>query len=219
MKKISVFLLIASFLILNISIGSATLTPTKIPVTKTGGSSPTVQDGSITDTGTSSGSGNVGIGSTAPTQVLDVTGNINVSGYVTTNSNIDTLLNQNGGNVGIGTNAVQTTLGVKGTLNNTALAVGQTYAMGANTTINNGSIFEGNVGIGTPLPNGGRLIVVGGNVGISSVSPGQALDVQGTLRGIGFATNTGIGTTGTGTTSCLCKTYSGGICTVIGTCT
>lgn len=91
---------------------------------------------------------------------------------------------------------------------------------------------NGNVGIGTLIPNGildveGTIspVIFGGvlsgfqNVGIGTFTPGQLLDVKGTTRAIGFATNVGIGTTGTGSTSCLCKTFSGGICTVIGTCT
>lgn len=47
----------------------------------------------------------------------------------------------------------------------------------------------GNVGIGTSDPRGGKLIITGGNVGIGSLTPGQVLDVNGTIRSIsgGFA--------------------------------
>ena len=43
-----------------------------------------------------------------------------------------------------------------------------------------------NVGIGTLNPFGGSLIVASGNVGIDSLTPGQALDVQGTVRTTSF---------------------------------
>jgi hypothetical protein len=69
----------------------ATLTPKTIPVTKTGGSSPVLQNGSITDTGTASGAGNVGIGSANPGQALDVTGSIRASGSFIGNGSTGTL--------------------------------------------------------------------------------------------------------------------------------
>jgi len=91
-----------------------------------------------------------------------------------------------------------------------------------------------NVGIGSINPEYGLVITANGakvtgtgtsnftsNVGINSASPSHFLDVTGgtVWTNGGFATNVGIGTSGTGATSCLCKTFSFGICTVIGTCT
>lgn len=74
MKKI-IFLFLAGFMIVNFAY--ATLTNKKIPVTKNGSSvPPTLQDGSITDTGTASGPGNVGINNSTPSQQLDVIGTI-----------------------------------------------------------------------------------------------------------------------------------------------
>ena len=132
--------------------------------------------------------GNVGIGSTLPGQKLDVLGTIRttaltmsgqtpVSGYVLTASDSAgdttwtsasavsgwTVSGNNvyetlNGNVGIGTSALQTAL----------------------------AITNGNVGIGTWTAAGGGLIVASGNVGIGSVWPGQKLDIQGTVRTIGF---------------------------------
>ena len=49
------------------------------------------------------------------------------------------------------------------------------------------TVTSSNVGIGTFNPFGGKLIVASGNVGIGSLTPGQMLDVQGTMRSIGFA--------------------------------
>ena len=50
------------------------------------------------------------------------------------------------------------------------------------------TVLSGNVGLGTWTAAGGRLIVVkgGGNVGIGTIWPGQALDVSGTARVTGF---------------------------------
>lgn len=47
-----------------------------------------------------------------------------------------------------------------------------------------------NLGIGTNSAFGGKLIVMGGNVGIGSLVPGSVLDVQGTTRATGFQLNT-----------------------------
>ena len=49
--------------------------------------------------------------------------------------------------------------------------------------------LQGNVGIGTFNPFGGGLIVTNGNVGIASLTPGQKVDVQGTVRALYFVGN------------------------------
>lgn len=65
------------------TISYAALTNGYTPVTKNGAANPpTVQNGSIFDTGTSSGFGNVGIGSTAPGATLDVGGGTVAIGHV-----------------------------------------------------------------------------------------------------------------------------------------
>src|ERR1019366_926579 len=48
---------------------------------------------------------------------------------------------------------------------------------------------SGNVGIGTLNPFGGGLIITNGNVGIGSLTPGQLLDVNGTVRALFFSGN------------------------------
>ena len=45
---------------------------------------------------------------------------------------------------------------------------------------------SGNIGISTNSPFGGKLIVASGNVGIGSLTPGQTLDVTGTVRMTGL---------------------------------
>ncbi len=47
-----------------------------------------------------------------------------------------------------------------------------------------------NLGIGTFSAFGGKLIVIGGNVGIGSLTPGTVFDVQGTTRTTGLQLNT-----------------------------
>lgn len=74
MRKIS-FLFLFGILVTGVAL--ATLTDQVIPVTKSGSTvPPTLQDGSITDTGTASGPGNVGINNSTPSQRLDVIGTI-----------------------------------------------------------------------------------------------------------------------------------------------
>ena len=71
MKKI--MLLIAGVFLTTLAY--ATLTNGVVPVTKSGTSNPpTLQNGSITDTGTAGGAGNVGINYPSPTDTLDVGG-------------------------------------------------------------------------------------------------------------------------------------------------
>lgn len=157
MKKL--LMLALTFLI--IQSAYATLTVTRVPVTKTGGSSPVLQNGSITDLGTASGPANVGIGSTNPGQALDVQGTIRIlSGSLVIGAN-NILATQAGnltasGNVGIGTFNPGTNLDVQGTIRTTALTAsilnatsstsifgfsGSTANLGSNgvTTITDGS--------------------------------------------------------------------------------
>ena len=89
------------------------------------------------------------------------------------------------GNVGIGTVSGISKLNVNG-----GVGIGTSLTNGAylnfNAAPSGGLIVQNNVGIGTFNPFGGKLIVTGGNVGIGSLSPGQALDVNGTARVGGF---------------------------------
>ena len=110
-----------------------------------------LQTGNLTvqGTGNTTIAGNVGIGTTAPGQKLDVqggnintSGNLLASGVLTVSGTGNTTI---AGNVGIGTTAPGTTLSVAGSAN-----IGSTYALlGAPA---NGLAIEGNVGIGTTSP-------------------------------------------------------------------
>ena len=77
------------------------------------------------------------------------------------------------------------------TVTNSTVGVG----IGTYTTPSGALVVQGgNVGIGTFNPFGGGLVVLPsqtGNVGIGSLTPGQALDVNGTARMTGFNMNVG----------------------------
>jgi hypothetical protein len=98
------------------------------------------------------------------------------------------------GNVGIGTISSVSKLNING-----GVGIGTSLTNGAylnfNAAPSGGLIVQNNVGIGTFNPFGGKLIVTGGNVGIGSLAPGAALDVNGTVR------MTGLTLTGNGAAS------------------
>jgi hypothetical protein len=123
--------------------------------------------------------GNVGIGTSAPTERLTVTGNGKISG----NFNVN-------GNVGIGTTTPTAKLDVTG-----------------NGKITGGFNISGNVGIGTTTPTENLTVVgnssisnnfnVGGNVGIGVTNPSEKLEISGNGKVSGnfnITGNVGIGT-------------------------
>lgn len=153
----------AMILFLTVSTMSyATLTNTTIPVTKNGASNPpTLQNGSITDIGTSSGPGNVGIGSPNPGQALDVMGTVRASNFIIGSQS---LCQQNGTNC------------PSGNVNYWNQSGNNIYP----ATIAN------NIGIGSPNPQqildvegGNALINNTWNIGIGTPSPTQSLNVNG----------------------------------------
>lgn len=94
---------------------------------------------------------NVGIGSSAPGQALDVQGSIRAIQYFGDGSKLTGISSGGSGNVGIG-------------------------------TVNLVSEY---VGIGTLGPTA-SLYAIGNNIGIGSITPGQALDITGTVRATQF---------------------------------
>lgn len=131
-------------------------------------------------------SGNVGIGTSSPTQALSVVGNITATGYIESLGTGDSYFS--GQNVGIGTLAtVYSTLAIKPLTNVFGIKVGSTYAITNHPGQTDSIVVQGNVGIGTFAPAGvldvnRKLLVVGNNVGIGSVTPGYMLDVAGNIR-------------------------------------
>jgi hypothetical protein len=122
---------------------------------------------------------NVGIGSTAPGQVLDVQGTVRALGFT------------------MGTNAP-----ASGYVLTASDSAGDTTWTAPGTvsgwTVSGNNVYEtlsGNVGIGTSTPQG-SLVVTNGNVGIGTWAPKFALDVEGTTTLAYFNGNVGIGTTG-----------------------
>lgn len=158
--------------------------------------------------------GNIGIGTSAPATPLVDVGALNVadnsiSRYASTNLGAGNAIFagevgigtwnpsnalevgakrldvESGGNVGIGTSAPTGKLEIEG---------GNVGIDTAFTLSNALSVMGGNVGIGTW--NSSNIFEIGarkfdvqtaGNVGIGSTAPGQLLDVQGTVRSLGFS--------------------------------
>ncbi|CAM5998846.1 unnamed protein product [Sphagnum balticum] len=112
------------------------------------------------------GTGNVGINSTTPGQILDIQGTTRSTQFVANGTGNSVI----GANLGIGTTLSSNSLDVA-----TNVSIGTAYA-----------------GYQTAPANG---LLVQGNVGIASISPGQVLDVQGTVRATSFSTG-GVGSTG-----------------------
>ena len=203
---------------------------------------------------------NVGIGSLAPGQALDVDGTVRaigltmsgsspstglvltsldtsgdatwssvggVSGWTITNTN--DVYETHGGNVGIGTiNPVYALDVVGGSIslpnnnggqsyvlnlarNDTAHAIYSTGTGGNNTYFEE---YNGNFHFYDTHTSVDHMTITNNNVGVGSTNPGQALDVQGTVRALGavingaanaicngaacFGTNVGIGSTNPG---------------------
>lgn len=173
MKKLMILFL----LILICDISNATLTVNNVPRTKTGGTNPALQDSDISDV-----SGNVGIGSPNPIQKLDVIGTAKATAFIGNGALLTSVNAVSGSNTQVQFNDSGVQAGDSGLIfDKTTGILTATHLAGEGSAItgitgSGGSLWTiGNVGINTT-----------NNVGISSVAPGQKLDVQGTVRATSF---------------------------------
>jgi len=133
--------------------------------------------------------GNVGLGSLAPGQALDVNGTARVTGFTLSGNGAASGNVLVGNGVGVGTWMPASTLAGAGSGSNYWLLNGGAGNVGINTSYA--------VGIGTSFVGGtgeAALSVMNGNVGIGTWVPRAQLDVEGTLSIASFAGNLGIGT-------------------------
>jgi hypothetical protein len=151
--------------------------------------------------------GNVGIGTTSPTQRLDVVGKIRATDdlilaqanpviefdngstgalrFYSLSGSIERMRVQSNGNVGIGTSSPSVTLQVDasggGLIRATRTSAGSGYiqmeADGTNGSLTANNILYFNAGGSTKM-----TILSGGNVGIGNISPSTTLDISGSAR-------------------------------------
>ncbi len=136
-------------------------------------------------------SGNVGIGTSAPSARLDVVGPTELNGDVTINSNLtvdsDALfVNGASGNVGIGTTAPTHKLTVDNLVNEDALRLIGPEQLGAGARLNFGDsdfvYIEEDEDDRLTIFADERTALMGGNVGIGTLNPSARLDVLGTTE-------------------------------------
>ena len=127
-----------------------------------------------------------GIGTWVPTQLLDVEGTIHATSFTNSGPYTQTgsSVNSFSGNVGINSTAPGEALDVNGTVRITG-------TNGLNLGSDNKASITPSAST-TPdlrfLTNSAEIMRItnAGNVGINSTAPGQALDVQGTIRTVNF---------------------------------
>jgi hypothetical protein len=218
----------------NVTIGSnLTFTGGTLAASGGGGGSPGGSSGQLqyNNSGSFGGlsnfivsSGNYGIGSANPGQILDINGTARMVQLIATGSGNSTL-NLNGGNVGIGSANPAQKLDITGTAQMTGFSLPTNASSGYVLTSNSVGIGTWAVASGggsTPggssgqfqynnsgsLAGASNLTIGSGNIGVGSTNPSQILDVNGPARVTSltatanvpsvFYTNVGIGSTNPG---------------------
>src|SRR3990167_8322183 len=145
-----------------------------------------------TDFFVNANTGRVGIGTATPTHTLNVIGNSNFTGNITIDST-DFFVNANTGRVGVGTADPRQALTVAGnisasdTINATKLCIG-TDCKSAWSAVGTGNVSGDGTASYIPqwrtgaVLNNSLIFQKGSNIGIGTSSPGQTLNVIGTLN-------------------------------------
>ena len=139
------------------------------------------------------GDGEVGIGTSTPGSLLSVLGGASFGSYATTAAPSGGIIAS--GNVGIGSAAPGHRSTVRGTVRTTGFTMsGQTpiagYVLTASDSAGDTSWASLGAAGGWTVASGSDVYETGsGNVGLGSLSPGQKLDVQGTVRADYFMGN------------------------------
>lgn len=146
MKKIIVLALI---LLLNTS-AYAALTVGNVPKTKTGGTTPSLENSGITDL-----SGNIGVNSTAPGQKLDVTGSVRATAFIGDGASVTSVgASHISGVVPIANLATGTPTGSKFIRDDGTLQVPPSSGSSQWTTTGNDIYYAtGNTGVGSTAPS------------------------------------------------------------------
>lgn len=133
---------------------------------------------------------NVGIGSFNPGQILDVQGTIRTTGFtLNLNPSSGYILTSNA--VGVGTWMPPNGGGGGGSVTSVGLSSPNSTLTIGSTPITTAGTITGDINLSHANTWTGQQIFNSANVGIGSSTPGQTLDVNGTMRAIAFVSTSG----------------------------